>query len=147
MLCLLTKGMLVLRLCWQMVARCSHYLRLKYILSFSTDAMPWTRSAWTWSTPDSRCAPLSLTSPAPASSTSSAPTSGWLQSPSRMSTLLWCSSSSTRCVMSWRPTLGRSARRISRTTLCSSTSCWMVRPDRKRTLFTHTIFWFTVCLW
>lgn len=134
MLCLQTKGVLVLK---ALLADGGHVLtlpplsQLNFVLSFSSDAMLWTRSAWMWSTPDSRCAPLSPTSPALASFMSSAPTSGWLLSPSRMSTLLWCSSSSTRCVMSWRPTLGRSVRRISRTTLCSSTSCWMVRLDHK----------------
>uniref|UniRef100_A0A8B9ZVE6 Uncharacterized protein n=1 Tax=Anas zonorhyncha TaxID=75864 RepID=A0A8B9ZVE6_9AVES len=60
--------------------------------------MPWTPSASMSSTPGSRCARLSPTSPAQASSMSSVPTSGWLLSPSRMSTPPWCSSFFTRCV-------------------------------------------------
>lgn len=98
------------------------FLRLRPIAGVTL----WTPSAWTWFTLGSRFDPRWPTSPAPASSTSSAPTSGWRPSPSRMSTPPWCSSSSTRCVTSWRPTLARSARRTSRTTLCSSTNCWMV---------------------
>lgn len=91
-----------------------------------SDVMQSMRSAWTWFTPGSRFGRRSPTLPAPASSTSSAPTSGWRPSPSRMSTPPWCSSSCTRCATWWRPTLARSARRTSRTTLCSSTSCWTV---------------------
>lgn len=89
----------------------------------------WTHSVWTWFTPASRFGPQWPTLPAPASFMSSVQTSGWQQSPSRMSTLPWCSSSFTRCVTSWQPTLARSARKTLRTTLCSSTSCWMVGED------------------
>lgn len=108
--------------------------------SFSTGATLWTRSAWTWSMPASRCALLSPTSPAPAFSMSSAPTSGWLLSPNKMSMLQWCSSSCTRCVTSWRPTLGRSVRRISRTTSCLSMSCWMVSLFQKHGNHFLTLF-------
>lgn len=93
-------------------------------------AMRSMRSAWMWSMPGSRFDPRWPILPAPASSMLSAPTFGWRLSPSRMSTLPWCSSSSTRCAMSWRRTSARSARRTSRTTLCWSTSCWMVGDGR-----------------
>lgn len=85
--------------------------------------MQWMHSVWMWFTPVSRFDPRWPTSPAPAFSMSSVQTSGWQQSPSRMSMLPWCLSSFTRCATSWRPTLARSARKTSRTTLCSSTSC------------------------
>lgn len=104
-------------------------LALFVTLPSISGGMRWMRSVWMWFMPGSRFGPQSPTSPAPASSMSSAPTSGWRPSPSRMSTPPWCSSSSTKCVTSWRPTLARSARRTSRTTLCSSTSCWMVGDD------------------
>lgn len=60
---------------------------------------------------------------------SNAPISGWRPSPSRTSTPPWSSSSSTRCATSWPRTSAKSARRTSRTTLCSSTSCWTVGAD------------------
>uniref|UniRef100_A0A8B9Z2Y2 Uncharacterized protein n=1 Tax=Buteo japonicus TaxID=224669 RepID=A0A8B9Z2Y2_9AVES len=57
-----------------------------------------TPSASMSSTHGSRYARLSPTSPAQVSFTSSVPTSGWLLSPSRMSTLPWYSSFFIRCV-------------------------------------------------
>lgn len=90
------------------------------------DAMLLMLSVWMWSTHVSRCGLLLQTLPAPASSTSSAQTSGLPLSPGRMWMRPWFLSSCIRCARSWLPTLGRSPRRTSRTTLFWFTRFWTV---------------------
>lgn len=76
------------------------------MLSVSMSSMPASRFGRQWQT-----------LPEPVSSTSRSPTSGWLLLQNRMSMLLWCSSFSIRWWKLCSPTLAKSRRIMSRTTL------------------------------